>query len=90
MSEHRTFTAWSLVGFDGQFPYDDQHDGSNPKGRVKIVGGRALYDAVMFNSGGWAENVKLARLEADSRGLREVSRYVDPDTLLEFVPDKEA
>jgi len=60
-------TAWELIGWDN--------------GRVRIVGGRATYEAVMIRDGGDA--VRLARLEVGPEGLRQLNRYVNPDTLLE-------
>jgi hypothetical protein len=64
----KTATAWESIGFD--------------EGLFRIKGGRALYEAVMYNCANDGRLVKLARLED---GPREVSRYVDPDTVLEFV-----
>lgn len=66
-------TAWDLIGYDGP-------------DFVRIKGGRALYEAVMYLDNTPGEQVKLARLDATADGLREISRYVDPDTELEIVP----
>lgn len=66
------YSAWDLIGFDSE-------NGCH----LRIRGGRALYDAAMFNDAK-GYNVKLARLDTLD-GLREVSRYVDPDTEIEVV-----
>lgn len=71
-----TTTAWALIGFDGR-------DGES----VRVVGGRALYESVAFNDWSRGEMVQLRRLDVKPEGLREVVRYVDPDTLLEVVRD---
>lgn len=80
-------TAWDLIGFDG---FDATHwpdDGEHRAAWVRIEGGRALYEAVMYLDSTPGTKVKLARLESAPTGLHEVSRYVDPDTLLEIVED---
>lgn len=87
-----SLTAWDLVGFDGRLPYKDQYEALSIEpgtyGRVRIVGGRTLYEAV-DNFGG--ERVRLAYLttvEPDgTKRLRPTTRYVDADTPVEFVPD---
>ena len=66
-------TAHDLIGYDG-----DDH--------IRIVGGRALYESVMVPFDGYdGGNVRLARIVADDRGLRQINRYVDPDTPVELV-----
>lgn len=52
-------------------------------GPFRIKGGRAIYEAVSYNYN--RRLVKLARLDTE-HGIREVKRYVDPDTILEFLP----
>jgi hypothetical protein len=74
--------AWDLIGFDGR-------DGS-----VRIKGGRALYESVDYNDTTPGEQVRLSRLDQvkcdDGRWrLRQVDRYVAPDTILEVVPDRQ-
>lgn len=65
-------TAWQLIGWDD--------------GEIRIVGGRAKYEAVMFNCASNANRVKLARLEPGDRGgIREVKRYVTPETKIEIL-----
>lgn len=78
----KTATAWESIGFD--------------EGKFRIKGGRALYEAVMYNCVNNARMVKLARLKICAPNhpggiptVREVSRYVEPDTILEFVEIKE-
>jgi hypothetical protein len=67
----RTATAWESIGWDG--------------GRFRIQGGRAYYEAVLYNCHNNGRLVKLARLEAvGDMQVREVSRYVEPSTILEF------
>lgn len=67
-----TATAWASIGFDD--------------GKFRIQGGRALYECVMYNCANDGRLVKLARLEPGKEGgIHEVSRYVDPETVLEFV-----
>ena len=75
----QTKTAWEMIGFDG--------DGGNS---VRVQGGRALYEAVIYYDSTPGERVKLARLDARADGIHQVSRYVDPDTVLEIVPDEAA
>lgn len=79
MTATLTATAWELIGFDGA-------DGES----VRVAGGRALYEAVVFNDATPGEMVRLDRLEVSAGGLRVVNRYVDPDTLLEVVADGDA
>ena len=59
--------AWWMIGWDD--------------GKFRIVGERAMYEAVMYKDGG--DKIKLARLDT-AVGLKEVSRYVDPNTMLVF------
>lgn len=66
-----TRTAWDSIGWDD--------------GPFRVKGGRAVYEAVMYNCANSGRLVKLARLEVVNGGVREVSRYVEPDTLLEFL-----
>jgi hypothetical protein len=63
--------AWLWVGFDGT------------DGDLRVKGGRMLYEAADNNGG---ETVRLARLAATDDGLRQINRYVEWDTVLEFVP----
>lgn len=86
MSVLHTATAWDLIGFDGNWPMDHDPYGDEPEpvsASVRLAGGRALYEAVMIRDGGNA--VRLARLDVDSRGLRQVNRYVRWDDELEVV-----
>ena len=67
-------TAWDAIGWDN--------------GPFRIKGGRAIYQAVMFNCATHGDQVKLARLEVTAdRKIREVSRYVAPETMLEFIEE---
>lgn len=72
-------TAWDLIGFDGS------------EGLVRIKGGRTLYEAVDYNDARGGQTVKLARLVTVIHNgqprLRQINRYVDPDTELEVIPD---
>lgn len=72
----RTATAEESIGWDN--------------GGFRIKGGRAIYEAVMYNCHNGGKLVKLARLDAvGEMEVREVSRYVKPETVLEFeVEDK--
>lgn len=63
-------TAWTLVGESGEF---------------RLVGGRAVYEAVDYNDETGGENVRLAKVVSDERGLRRINRYVDPDALVEVL-----
>lgn len=65
--------AWDLIGFDGT------------DGMVRIVGGRALYEAVDYDDSKGGKLVRLGRVDVTERGLKQVVRYVDPDTELEVV-----
>lgn len=74
----RTATAWDSIGFDD--------------GRFRVRGGRTKYEAVTYNCATGGRMVKLSRLKILPRqedrlfsGLREVVRYVEPDTVLEFL-----
>jgi hypothetical protein len=65
--------AWDLIGEEGQF---------------RLIGGRSTYEAVMYNDATAKSNkVRLAKLVADPHryGIRQVNRYVDPDTLVEVL-----
>jgi len=67
--------AWNLIGFD--------NDGGH---RVRIKGGRAVYDAVIYYDDTPGEQVKLSRVEtSDERGIYQVNRWVRSDTELEIV-----
>lgn len=63
-------TAWDFIGYDG-----DHY--------LRIVGGRAKYETAIFSDDTRGDQVKLARLDEGS--LRQVNRYVDPDTPVEVV-----
>lgn len=92
------YTAWDLIGFDGNMVSVPMEDGSPPprydeeggnhieynSANVRIVGGRTLYEAVVFNDGTHGHRVRLDRLTND---LRVVNRYVDPDTPMEVIED---
>lgn len=58
-----------------------------PTHRLRIVGGRALYEDAAFNDETGRTHVRLARLDTDEFGLQQVNRYVDPDTPVELVRD---
>ncbi len=64
----RLSSAWNLIGWDD--------------GRLRIAGGRAAYDAVSYDDSRGGKLVRLQRLDATNFGLRVVTRYVDPDTIL--------
>jgi hypothetical protein len=65
-------TAWEMIGYDGP-------------DWIRVVGGRALYEAAIYYDDTPGECVKLARLDATPTGIRQVSRYVHPDTPVEIV-----
>lgn len=68
-----SLTAHDLIGYDG-----DQY--------IRIVGGRALYETVLVLDGyDGTGSVRLARLDVGPLGLRQVNRYVHPDTPVELV-----
>ena len=70
-------TAHDLIGYDG------------PEW-IRIVGGRTLYESVCVLDGyDGSGNVRLVRLVADERGLRQINRYVDPDTPVELITSQE-
>lgn len=66
-----TYTAWDLIGYDGDL-------------WLRIVGGRTLYEAAVFNDTTHGHRVRLDRLDTKN-GLRVVNRYVDPDTPIRLV-----
>lgn len=85
MSAPVRMRAWDLVGFDGRagdvYGLDEVlGDGVYA---VRLVGGRALYDAVVVADGG--DSPRLSRLEARDGYLHQVNRYVDPDAEVELV-----
>jgi hypothetical protein len=72
----RTATAWESIGHDGD--------------TFRIKGGRALYDAVMYDDARSRTNtVRLARLGnyhgTKPVGIEQHNRRVGPDTVLEFM-----
>ena len=67
----KTATAWELIGWDD--------------GNIRIKGGKAIYQAVMYNCENEGDCVKLCRLEGRSDGIVEVKRYVKPDTIIEIL-----
>jgi hypothetical protein len=67
-----TRTAWDLIGHDGQF---------------RLPGGRAVYEAVMYDeASARGDRPRLARVETRG-GLRQVNRWVDADQLIEVLAD---
>jgi hypothetical protein len=65
--------AHDLIGYDGD-------------AYVRVVGGRTLYESVMVPQSGYdGGNVRLVRLDVSSAGLRQINRYVSPDTPVELV-----
>lgn len=71
-------TAWELMG--------KHYEKINWTHRVRIKGGRALYDNVINTK---TDNVCPRRLEAAyfaMPGLKVYTRYVKHDTLVELVP----
>lgn len=68
-------SAWDMIGFDGQ------------EGTVRVVGGRALYESVDYDDSRAGRMVRLSRLDVGALGLKQVTRYVEPDTDLELVLD---
>lgn len=75
----REATAWDLIGWDS--------------GLIRIRGGRAIYEAVMYNCSRNGKMVKLARLDSvlcddGVYRLSEVKRYVNPDTMIEILEEQ--
>lgn len=74
----REIAAWDAIGFDGT---------------LRIKGGRAIYEAVMYNcaarSSANSDTVTLARLGeyqgTRHHGLHQTNRRVGPDTVLEIL-----
>jgi len=52
---------------------------------LRIVGGRAVYETVIYWDGQRSDKVKLAKLVRDEGGLHTVLRYVDWETPIEIV-----
>jgi hypothetical protein len=54
---------------------------------VRRVGGRVLYDDVLYNdaTSRSGNRVKLARLGSDEQGIREFAQWVDAETPVELV-----
>ncbi len=53
------------------------------EGSFRILGGRTVYEAVEYVS--TEESVKLAYLAPTDDGIRQVSRYVHPETPIEVL-----
>jgi len=71
-----SFTAWDAIGYDGD-------------GYLRVVGGRTLYETAIFYDHTHGQMVKLVRLDTTDGRLRQINRYVSPDTPLEVVyPEK--
>jgi hypothetical protein len=68
-------TAFDLIGYDG----DDN---------IRIVGGRTLYETVLVRDGYDDGPVRLVRIDMRD-GIRQINRYVHPDTPVELVSAKE-
>lgn len=66
-----TKTAWEAIGWDD--------------GYFRIKGGRTVYEAVSYSCARNPRNVTLSRLVWGNGSARQVNRYVDPDTVLEFL-----
>lgn len=81
-----TKTAWDLIGFGGNLQ-DLDEDAPYQTASVRIIGGRTLYEAVDFNDETRGGRVRLARLQVTEHGIRQINRYVDPDTPVEIIPD---
>jgi hypothetical protein len=68
-----TRPAYELIGHEGTF---------------RVPGGRATYEAVMYNDAtARSSRPRLARLEAREGGLYQVDRYVDWDQPVEVLVD---
>jgi len=65
--------AWDFIGFD--------HDSY----WLRIVGGRARYEAAIYYDDTPGDHVKLVRLDTSTGGIRQIERWVSPDTPLEVV-----
>ena len=64
-------TAWELIGETGVF---------------RVPGGRATYTDVMYNEAtARTDRVQIARLDAGENGLRQVTRWIEPDQELEIL-----
>jgi hypothetical protein len=64
--------AWDFIGYDG--PH-----------WLRIVGGRALYEAAIYYDDTPGDHVKLVRIDTSRGYLRQIERRVNPDTVLEVV-----
>lgn len=63
--------AWDLIGQEGAF---------------RIRGGRSVYEAAFYAPRD-GNRVRLARLVATERGIRQINRWVDPDTEIEVLEE---
>jgi hypothetical protein len=70
--------AWDLIGFDGACR--------------TLPNGRAVWEAVDYDDSRTParRKVKLSRLVVDEYGLRQVTRYVDPDQPMEVLAEPSA
>lgn len=69
-----TYTAWDLVGFDGEF---------------RVKGGRVVWESIDYNESitrpNRREHVLLQRLDTSRGYLRCMKRYVPADTEIEVI-----
>lgn len=66
-------SAWDLIGHEGKF---------------RLIGGRTVYEAVLFNDAtSTSGRPRLARLDVSGEWPRQINRYVDPDTEVEVLED---
>jgi hypothetical protein len=64
--------AFDLIGYEG-----DQW--------IRVIGGRTLYESVLVRDGYTDGSVRLTRIVVDQDGIRQLNRYVDPETAVELV-----
>lgn len=75
-------TAWDLLSA----PYYDMVNVDSTHA-VRIGNGRVLYTGVWKST--QSDNAKLQRLEEVEYGLRKHTRYIEPDTEVTLIPQRE-
>jgi hypothetical protein len=76
MSEYPTSPACELIGHEGQF---------------RLPGGRRIYTNVLYNdASARGDRVRLAYLQPEADGLRQVNRWVGWEQPVEVIQDHDA
>lgn len=69
-------TVWDLMG---DWSWMDDH-------KFKLKNGRTIYTDVGYDCSRNGKNVMVGRLESTEHGIKQVKRYVHPDTEVVLIP----